>query len=154
MTRREARLGTIAAVLALLLPAPAVAQRTIDATVGDTPSGLPMGSGFVGASLEYRALHVYTGRNPSAVNPVLVHLLQHLAPGQAPIVRIGGESADASWWPIKGVIPPGGVTYTLTEGWLRMARAFAADLGGKLIMGVNLAAGHPSYAVAEARAFL
>jgi|SRR5579884_27892 len=155
MRRREASPGLIAVVVALLLPAPALAQQTLSATVSSTPTGAPsMASGFVGVSLEYRALHVYTGRNPLAVNPVLIHLLQHLAPGQAPIVRIGGESADASWWPIKGVIPPGGIDYTLTEGWLRLARAFAADLGGSLIMGVNLAAGRPSFAVAEARAFL
>ena len=41
-----------------------------------------MPPGFVGVSFEYRAMHVYTGRDPSAVNPVLVQLLKALAPGQ------------------------------------------------------------------------
>ncbi len=58
---------------------------------------------------------MYTGRNPRAVNPVLVQLLRQLCPGQTPVLRIGGDSTDATWWPMRGVIPPGGVTYSLTE---------------------------------------
>jgi hypothetical protein len=113
-----------------------------------------MAPGFVGMSLEYKALHLYTGRDPRTVDPVFVQLLRQLAPGQAPVIRIGGNSADQSWWPIPGVVPPGGISYRLTNGWLRTTQALAATLGAKLIMGLNLAAGRPSFAAAEARAFL
>ena len=67
-----------------------------------TPTGQPMPPSFLGVSLEYQALHVYTGRDPSHVDPVFIQLLRKLAPGQSPIVRIGGDSADYSWWPIRG----------------------------------------------------
>ena len=90
-----------------------------------------MGPGFLGLSLEYKAIHQYTGRNPLAINPVLVELLRELAPGQSPVIRIGGDSTDQSWWPIRGVIPPGGVSYALTNGWLRTTRALAADLDAR-----------------------
>jgi len=130
------------------------AQSTVSASIGSTPTGAPMPSGFVGVSLEYSALHLYTGRDPRAIDPVLLNLLRALAPGQAPVLRIGGNSADASWWPIRGMIPPVGVTYAITPGWLRTTQALAKALGARLIMGVNLAGGRAAIAATEARAFL
>jgi Glycosyl hydrolase family 79 C-terminal beta domain len=126
----------------------------VAATVADATAGQAMPPSFLGMSLEYGALHVYTGRNPDDVNPVLIQLLRNLAPGQTPIVRIGGNSADYTWWPIRGTLPPGAVKYALTKGWLRMAKAFTQKLGAKLIMGVNLAGGRPAIAAAEAQAFM
>ncbi len=141
--------------IAALAPAGARADvPAISAQVGGTPIGQAMAPGFVGASFEYRAMHVYTGRDPEAVNPVLVALLRGMAAGQAPVLRIGGDSTDVTWWPMRGVIPPAGVSYGLTKGWLRTTRALAATLGAKLIMGVNLASNRPALAAAEARALL
>jgi hypothetical protein len=127
---------------------------TISVQVGGSPTGQPMPPGFIGFSFEYRAVHVYTGRDPRAVNPVLVALVRGVAPNQAPVLRIGGDSTDVTWWPMRGVIPPAGVTYALTKGWLRTTQALAQTLGAKLIMGVNLAANRPALAAAEARALL
>jgi hypothetical protein len=129
-------------------------QPPVVASVGGTPGGQPMGQSFLGVSLEYNALHIYTGRDPRHVDPVLIQLLRNLDPGQSPVVRIGGNSADFSWWPIKGTLPPVGIKYALTNGWVRMTKALAAKLRAKLIMGVNLAGGRPAIAAAEARAFL
>ena len=113
-----------------------------------------MPEGFVGVSFEVRAVHQYTGNNPLAIDPVLLNLLEGLAPDQQPMIRIGGNSTDDSWWPLKGVIPPGGIYYPITTGWLRTTKALAADLNAKLILGVNLAAGRPAIAAAEGRAFV
>jgi hypothetical protein len=157
--RRRARaIGVIAALVALAV-APAVSPAsasdpTLDATVGATPTGQAIGSGYVGVSMEFQAVHAYTGNNPKAINPVLVALLRGLDPGQQPVVRIGGDSTDASWWPIRGVVPPGGVSYTLNRDWLQTTRALIQQLNARLIIGVNLAAGRPAFAAAEARAFL
>ena len=52
------------------------------------------------------------------------------------------------------MLPPGGIYYRLTDGWLRTTRALAADLGAKLILGINLAAGRPAIAAAEGQAFV
>ena len=137
--------------------APAIAgadQPALAVLVGGTPSGQPMAPGFVGVSFEYKAMHLYTGRDPRTVNPVLVALLRALAPGQPPVVRVGGLSTDATWWPTRGVIPPGGITYGLTKGWLRTTQALARALGARLIMGINLASDQPALAAAEARAIV
>jgi len=132
----------------------AAQAQQLSASVGSTPSGPSMGSGFVGVSLEYGAVHAYTGRDPRAVDPILVGLLRGLAPGQSPVIRVGGDSADQTWWPIRGTVPPPGVQYSLTPGWLRTTKALAAATAARLIMGVNLAGGRPAVATAEARAFL
>jgi Glycosyl hydrolase family 79 C-terminal beta domain len=152
----------IVAALVLVSLGPAAAQAapraraadTLSASVSATPTGQAMPPGFVGVSFEYRALHQYTGRDPLAIDPVLLALLKGLAPGQQPHVRIGGNSTDATWWPIRGMVPPGGINYRLTDGWLRTTNALAADLNAKLILGINLAAGRPAIAAAEGRAFL
>jgi hypothetical protein len=151
--RRRASVALAAALVTMAVLACAASADTLSATVSTTPSGPSMPSGFVGVSFEYRAMHEYTGRDPRAINPVLESLLQGLVPGQSPVIRIGGNSTDDTWWPIKGMIPPGGIYYRLTKGWLRTTRALAADLNAKLILGINLAAGRPAIAAAEGRAF-
>jgi hypothetical protein len=159
--RRRACTVIVAALGFLSLgPSPALATPraqatdTLQASVSATPRGQAMPAGFVGLSFEYRALHIYTGRDPLAVDPVLVALLRGLAPGQSPVIRIGGDSTDATWWPIPGMIPPGGINYRLTDGWLRTTKALAAAVNARLIMGINLAAGRPAIAAAEGRALV
>ncbi|MDQ6730351.1 MAG: glycosyl hydrolase family 79 C-terminal domain-containing protein [Actinomycetota bacterium] len=151
-------LSTVALGLVLLAfaggtVAPAAWADTIAASVSSTPVGQALPDGFLGVSFEFRALHQYTGRDPRAVDPVLVHLLDGLAPGSAPSLRVGGDSTDGSWWPIRGVVPPGGIYYRLTPGWLRAAQALSAELKTRMILGINLEAGRPAIAAAEARAF-
>jgi glycosyl hydrolase family 79 len=151
--RRGSGVGIVAG-LAIALCGATVAQADVVATVGSAPFGRSMPPGFIGVSLEYQAVHVYTGRDPRVVNPVLVELLRDLAPGQAPVLRIGGDSTDSTWWPLPGVIPPGGISYGLNNDWLRTTRALADALGARLIMGINLAGHRPALAAAEARAIV
>ena len=127
---------------------------TLAATVSGSPTGQAMPAGFLGLSLEYKAIHQYTGRNPLAINPVMIQLIKDLNPGQSPVLRIGGDSTDWTWWPTRGVIPRGGISYALTNGWLRSTHALAADLGAKLILGINLASDRPALAATEARALI
>lgn len=155
--RCHACLALVAALLLMLLVAVAPGAARADvvaATVGPTPTGQAMPAGFVGVSFEYKALHQYTGRDPRAIDPALLGLLAGLAPGQSPVIRVGGNSTDDSWWPIRGMIAPGGVSYPITAGWLRTARALASDLNARMILGINLAAGRPAIAGAEARALV
>ena len=149
-----AALIALAAAAAAAAPAAAADEPTLSVQVAASQYGQAMPSGFLGVSFEYKAAHLYTGRDPGHVNPVLVALLKAMTPGQVPVVRIGGDSSDQTWWPMRHVIPPGGVSYRLTKGWLRTTKAFASALGGKLILGINLAAGRPALAAAESRALL
>jgi hypothetical protein len=157
MARVPARRACIAIVAAFGIALPWAASARADlltASVSATPAGQTMAPGFVGVSFEYRALHQYTGRDPRAIDPVLLGLLAGLAPGQSPVIRIGGDSTDGSWWPVRGMIPQGGIYYPITKGWIRTTQALAADLKAKLILGINLAAGRPAIAAAEGRALV
>jgi hypothetical protein len=124
------------------------------AAVSGTTFSQPLDPGFLGFSFEYSALHAYTGRNPNAINPMLLGLIRSLNPGQSPVLRIGGNSTDDTWWPMPGVIPPGGINYALTKDWLRTAQALATDLNARMIMGINLEADRPAVAATEARAIV
>ena len=118
-------------------------------TVDGSPAGSPLPAGFLGLSFEYGALEAYTGPDPAAVDPVFVQLLRNL--GQPLVLRIGGNSTDATWWPVRGTSPPPGISYPLTPTWLASARALTGELGAKLILGVNLAAAPPRLSAVEAR---
>ena len=137
-------------------PADPVSASSVYATVDGGSAGPGRGDGFLGLSLEYSALEAYTGANPAALDPVFVRLLRNLQPGPGePLdLRIGGNSTDATWWPVRGASPPEGVRYALTPAWLAATRALAGTLGAQLILGVNLAADRPRLAGAEARALL
>ena len=111
--------------------------------------------GFLGLSIEFQAIRAYTGGDPRAIDPVFEALVRGLSPGQAPVVRIGGDSTDASWVPGAGVRPPwfAGYTYPLTAGWLATTAAFAHQVHARMTLGLDLAARQPALAGAEARAF-
>ncbi len=127
-------------------------SSAVYATVDPAPAGAPLPAGFLGLSLEYSALEAYTGADPAALNPVFIQLLRNL--GQPLVLRIGGNTTDATWWPVHGMSRPSGVNYALSGDWLASARALAARLGAKLILGVNLAAGRQRLTAAEAAALV
>ena len=116
--------------------------------------GQPIPAGFVGLSIEMKALEQYAGSNPAAINPVLLHLLADIAPDQTSVLRIGGDSTDWSWWPVPHMAQPPGVKYTLTPTWMSVARAVAADLHARLILGIDLEADSRALASAEAWAMV
>lgn len=154
----------IVALLAVLLAATAAglitSKRTsarepaFPLTVGSIPTGRPIPSGFLGLSLEYTAILPYAGRNPRAVDPVFVQLVRNLTPGQRPVLRIGGDTTDWTWWPVPGEIKPGGISYALGKRWLRVTSALARALDARLILGINLELDSPTDAAAEAHALV
>jgi hypothetical protein len=155
--RRTAALVTaVALAVAVMVPATAAdaGPASIAVQVSSTEIGRTMPKGFLGFSFEYQALRPYAGRDPHHVDPVLLGLIRGLAPDGAPVLRIGGNSTDQTWWPLRGMAPPGGVTFSLSRQWVRLAHALAADLRGRLILGVNLAADSPALAAPEGRALV
>jgi hypothetical protein len=115
------------------------------------PEGRPVPAGFLGFSIEFQAIRSYTGKDPQRINPVFIQLIRNLSSGQAPVIRIGGDSTDASWAPAPGIHPPPQVTYKLTPSWYATTAAAIHMLGAKLTIGVNLGADQPALAAAEAR---
>jgi hypothetical protein len=154
---RHGRLIGVACSFVLLLAGAARADASagravLSPVVGSAPTSAPLPPGYLGLSLEFYAVHEYTGSDPGAINPVFVQLIRNLNPGQAPVLRIGGDSTDQTWWPVPGVLPPRGIDYTLTPGWIRTTAALADTLGAKLIVGINLQLNRPALAAAEGRA--
>ncbi|MFZ0091499.1 MAG: glycosyl hydrolase family 79 C-terminal domain-containing protein [Solirubrobacteraceae bacterium] len=119
----------------------------------DRGAGRAIPRGFLGLSFEFPAVKTYTGTDPAHINPVLVALIRNLTPGQAPVLRIGGDSTDVSYVPTSGVKPPPYVGYALTPAWLATTGALARTLGARMIIGLNLAANSPPLAAAESRAY-
>ena len=109
---------------------------------------------FLGLSMEYRTVETYAGPDPSAPNPLFPRLVRALAPGQAPVLRIGGDSTDRTWWPTPGLAQPPGVNLTLDSRWLDVTRTLTKTLGARLILGLNLEAGSASVVASEANAFI
>jgi hypothetical protein len=122
-------------------------------TLSDTRAR-PIPRGFLGLSIEFQALPAYTGTDPSAINPVFEHLVSNLSPGQAPQLRIGGDSTDISYVPAKGVKPPDYVSQILSPTWLQTLGGLERSLRAKLILGINLGADEPALGGAEARAYV
>ena len=128
-------------------------ESPVTVSVSSHPVGA-VPAGFLGFSFEFQAVRTYTGADPAHINPLLVRLIRNLTPGQAPVLRIGGDSTDVSYVPAAGVHPPAFVKYRLTPGWLATTSALQRALGARMIMGLNLAADEPRLAAVEARAFV
>jgi hypothetical protein len=152
-----ALLAAVTIALALLgcgSTSPGATAQAATTNITGAAVGNPVPSGFVGLSIEIKALEDYAGTNPAAVDPVLVHLIQDVAPQQQPVLRIGGDSTDWSWWPVAHVRQPPGVKYTLTPTWMHVARSLATQLRAKLILGVDLEANSEVIASSEAQAMV
>jgi hypothetical protein len=145
-------IGPAGAVRADTTPPAGAPPMTLQ--VGGTAVGRPVAPGFVGISVEFPAIRAYTGRDPNAINPVLVQLIRNLAPGHSPVIRIGGNSTDATWLPAPGVHPTPGIHNTISKAWLTTMRNLAQETGAKLILGLNLKLNKAAEIAAEAHAYL
>jgi hypothetical protein len=125
--------------------APAAAATTT-VTVGNGTIGPPIPAGFVGLSMEYRGVSAFTGDDPAAPNPILAQLIRNLTPGQRPVLRIGGDSTDWSWWPVPGMRRPVWTRLTLDSRWMAIAKTLEQQTNARLILGVNLEADNPRIA--------
>jgi len=150
----EAAIALVIVVLVLFDAGGAAPRPDVTLTVAGAASGPDVPAEYLGLSMEYTSVEPYAGRDPTALNPVFLRLIKNLSPGQAPVIRIGGDTTDRTWWPIPGVSPPPGVKYALDSRWVGVARALAQAVHGRLILGINLEAASATIAQAEARALV
>ena len=109
LARTAIALLLVAVVVVAVLAMGSTGARAQAIGVSGAPYAQPLPPGFVGLSIELKALEQYAGSNPNAIDPVLVHLIEDTAPAQSPVLRIGGDSTDWSWWPVTHLARPGGV---------------------------------------------
>jgi hypothetical protein len=127
-------------------------QRSV--WVGGRPRGRPLPNNYLGVAFTYKPIIGWVGPRSRPVDPVLVQLIRNLAPHGQPLLRVGGESADHSWWPIPGYRKPFGITYDLTPRFAVAARRLAQAAHAKLMLGVNLEANRPKLVKVESHELL
>jgi Glycosyl hydrolase family 79 C-terminal beta domain len=158
--RAPAAVAIVAAVTAIVVLT--LRDAIGDASTANGPSTVKLSSansrqipsGFLGLSVEFQALPSYAGSDPSAINPVFEQLVSNLSPGQAPQLRIGGDSTDLSYVPGAKVKPPAYESEPLSATWLATLGALERSLHARLLLGINLAADEPALAANEATAFV
>ncbi len=123
-------------------------------TVGPGVIGRAIPPGFVGLSLEYSTVESYTGTRATAINPVLVGLIRGLAPGQRPVLRIGGDSTDWAWWPVPHMRTPAGIRIVIGNRFAAVLHALARAVDGRVVLGINLEADSRGIATVEATQLL
>ena len=109
-------------------------------SVSSSPAGPKVPSAFLGLSMEYHNLSDYVGLNPAKPNPTFLQLLSNLNPTGTPILRMGGDSTDWTWWPVPGMSRPGGAKFALTPRYASTLKAVAQGVHGKLLLGINFEA--------------
>ncbi|HWD65306.1 MAG TPA: hypothetical protein VG405_09035 [Solirubrobacteraceae bacterium] len=109
--------------------------------------------GFVGVSMEFQSAALTAG--PASDPDVVVQqLLAGLAPGEAPVVRIGGDSTDHAWYPAAGLRDPDLHAFRLTPAWIASLRTLAEAIHARMVLGINLEADNPRLSRVEAQALL
>jgi hypothetical protein len=106
--------------------------------------------GFLGLSSEVWAIRSFAGDDPNALNPAFLQLVRNLAPGARPVIRLGGDSTDWTWWPLPHTRTPPGIKYKLTPLWVQLAKAFVKATHARLILGIDLEANNRRLASVEA----
>jgi Glycosyl hydrolase family 79 C-terminal beta domain len=149
--RAIARAGLATADRAIAASEPA---HTDVVTISPAPLGNAVPGAFVGISLEYGTVFSAELPGPGGADPVLARLIRNLSPGHAPIIRVGGDSGDKTWWPVAGMPRPRGIDFALTPAWLADARALARSARARLILGINLEADSTQVASTEAQHLL
>ena len=127
---------------------PAVAPLDATASVASSRSALTVPQSYLGVSTEYWALPLFY-RHVALFERALA--LIH-AQGNGPLsVRIGGDSADHTFWDPMARNMPHWV-FKLTPAWLNPTAQLVRRLGVRLILDLNLVTGSPIRAAEWAQA--
>jgi hypothetical protein len=145
LTARVAALAAVCALVATVpiatasaatVRTPASERATVRAGGPAAVAATSTAQGFLGIATSFSTIPVLSG---SAADPDIPFrtLLRNLSPGAPFQLRLGGVSADDSWWPIPGMKKPPYLR-TLTPRMAEDVRTLLTALGGKAILGVNL----------------
>ncbi|HEV3055095.1 MAG TPA: glycosyl hydrolase family 79 C-terminal domain-containing protein [Solirubrobacteraceae bacterium] len=148
----SAAIASVLTALAIIAPARQAAATQV-VSVGRSVVGRVQ-RGFLGLSMEIRGVEGYTGFDSKQVDPVFEQLIRQLDPGQHPVLRLGGDTTDWTWYPVRGMGRPFGARYALDATWFKVVKSLAQGTSARLILGVNLEAGRTRVAAAEANAMV
>jgi hypothetical protein len=152
LNRQPRRLLALLCVVGLVVAATAASARAYVFRLGvtGTTHGRAVPSNFLGLALEFSEIPKFAGATPQSVNPIFAQLLKALDPAGRPNLRVGGQSTDRVWWPVRGMARPLGVTYDLTAKWTAAAHGLAQATSAQYLLGINLEANRTRISQAEA----
>jgi hypothetical protein len=135
-TRAPGTASSATTVSAVTVRTPASETATVRAGGAAAVPATSTAQGFLGIATELTTIPNLSGSATDPDTPFL-NLLRSLSPGAPFLLRLGGVSADDSWWAIPGMkMPP--YLHTLTPRWGADVQALLTALGGKAILGVDL----------------
>jgi hypothetical protein len=151
MLASVAGLGLAAAVVGAVASDGPPAPVDVRLVTGSTGRVVP--PGFVGFSFEYGSIGTYFG-DPARPNLPFVALMQSLSRAQhgPPAVRIGGNSADVSWWDPSGAAGPRQLKMRLGPYWMSSLTTLESRMRIPLTLTLNLALERPANALAFVQA--
>jgi hypothetical protein len=125
-----------------ITPVPTSVPATV--TVSTTGRMVPVPAGFLGFSTEYWALPI-----DAQYSTLFARILSDVTvPGQGLVLRIGGDSADQTFWePSLTTYPIW--AYGLTPAWMQQVAALIAADHLHVILDVNRISGTPQLAAAQ-----
>ncbi len=137
-------------------PLPLNFDEVVAANIDTEHPSLPIPYEFSGFSIEYPDLKNFTGYQSTGLNPIFSQLLNNLGAYKNgwPIVRIGGNSTDESWWNPTLRSRPLGVKNDITNNSLDSLARSIATTSSRLILGLNLGQNNPTLATEFAQAAL
>lgn len=105
---------------------------------------------YFGVSTEYWGLQL-DGRHLAAFEQVLARV--HVRGGGPVVLRVGGDSADFTYWPrARETLAPG--TFRLTRAWFARTATLVRQMNLRVIIDLNVIARSPAMAGRVARAAL
>ncbi|MEA2306640.1 MAG: hypothetical protein QOH43_3920 [Solirubrobacteraceae bacterium] len=93
---------------------------------------------FLGMSVEWDTLAAWLGQDPVGADQAVGRMWSLLATDGAPVLRIGGNSADRTWIG-PGPPPPQGIQHVLTPGTLAAFGAVLRAHPARVVLGLDLA---------------
>jgi Glycosyl hydrolase family 79 C-terminal beta domain len=148
-------------------PLPLGSDEVVAASINTEHPSLTIPYAFSGFSIEYSDVKNFTGQRATGstfnqvlkspgFNPIFTQLLKNLATYKNgwPMVRVGGNSTDESWWNPTLRSRPLGITNDITNDTLDNLAASTPTNGSRLILGLNLGQNNPALAKDFAQAAL
>jgi len=151
--RPAALVVSLLTAVALWLGAGPALAYTAAVNVTATPVSAARPGDFLGLALTYGELPKWMPAS-GPIDQVLVRLIRNLTPVGRPSLRIGGESADRSWWPIPGVKRPPGISNDLGPNVAAAIHRTATATNAQLLLGLELEADIPRLDAVESEQLL
>jgi hypothetical protein len=125
----------------------AAAAGPAGATISLRAATVKLPRSFFGLSIEYFELPMYERFLPEFER---ILSLLHIAGDGPQVIRIGGDSADMTYWNPGTTLS--GSLFTLTDAWFAQTATLVRDLGLRLLIDLRLVDSSPPEAAAEAQA--